>query len=110
MTIKRNFLIIVIAALLICFAVIFFNYKQHEGKIHLVSVPMKTSYGWGYKIMADDRIYIQQDYIPAISGKKGFRTEVEAEKVGNLVVQRIATNQQPIITLADLNELQISYK
>lgn len=71
----------------------------------------KTSNGWGYDIVKDDKVYIHQEIIPAIEGFKNFITKAEAEKVGSLVIQKIKQKKGgdlPQITIKELDSLQIS--
>ncbi len=71
----------------------------------------KTATGWGYEILKDDKVYIHQEIIPAIEGFKSFITKEEAEKVGNLVIQKIKNKQGgglPQITNEEIDSLQIS--
>jgi hypothetical protein len=111
MTIKRKYEIIGITALLICFAVIFFNrQKNHERKIFVHAVPVQTAYGWGYNIMAGEKIFIKQEFMPAIPGKQGFKSADDAQLVGNLVVKRISSNQVFTITPRDLDSLGVIKK
>ncbi len=113
MTIKTKYSLIGITALLISFAVIFFSRPKgdsHEGKIYLHAVPFQTASGWGYSVLAGEKIYIKQEFIPAISGKHYFQTEADAAKVGNLVVKRVSSNLQPTITPQDLTDLGIIIK
>jgi hypothetical protein len=109
MTTKR-YLIIIITALLACSAVIFFVRRDHADKVFLKAVPVKTAFGWGYNIMADDKIYIHQDYIPAIPGKQGFKSPEDALLVGKRVIRKISRNEVPAITEKDLVELGILKK
>ncbi len=106
----KKYLILFITALLICSAVIFFIQHEHAGKVFLKAVPVKTASGWGYNIMADDKIYIHQDYIPAVAGKEGFKTQEDALLVGKRVVEKISRNELPAITQKDLEELGILKK
>jgi hypothetical protein len=125
---KKKYLILIITALLVCCAVIFFvrqeqAYKkdqadkkeqavknQQAGKIFLKAVPFQTAYGWGYNIMADNKIFIHQDYIPYVSGKQGFKTREDALLVGNRVIQKISKDELPTINQKDLNDLGIFKK
>ena len=109
MTTKR-YQIIIITALLACSAVIFFVRRGHADKVFLKAVPVKTSFGWGYNIMADDKIYIHQDYMPAVPGKQGFKSSADALLVGKRVIQKITRNEIPAITEKDLAELGILKK
>ena len=63
--------------------------------------------GFGYKIYEGDRPIIYQPFIPEVSGKKSFRTQKEAENVGNLVLQRISNKENFSISKNDLRQLDI---
>jgi len=68
---------------------------------------LKTSTGWGYTITKDDKIIIKQTVIPVISDNKSFKTEDEALKVGNLVLQKLQHDLSPTVTKKDLFLLAI---
>ena len=106
MTIRKTYSLIAITALLISFAVIFFNkYKKHDQKVFIYAEPVQTVYGWGYNIVAGDKVHIKQEYMPAISGKHGFKSAADALLVGNLVVKKITENKMPTITIHELDSL-----
>jgi len=69
--------------------------------------PLKTESGWGYIITKDEKIIIKQTFIPVISENKSFKTENEALKVGNLVLQKLKDDLSPTITKKDLFLLAI---
>jgi Domain of unknown function (DUF4907) len=111
MTIRNKYSLIGITALLICFAVIFFSrHKTQEGKVFLHAEAVQTVYGWGYNVLADQRIYIKQEFVPGIPGKQGFKSADDALMVGNLVIKKISSNQPPVITTRDLDSLGIVKK
>ena len=105
----KKYLILGITALLIGSAVIFLIHQRnsHAGMVYVKVVAVKTPLGWGYDIMAGDKIYIHQDYIPAIAGKQAFKTREDALRVGRCVIEKISRNQIPAITRKDLVELGI---
>ena len=106
MTIRKTYSLIAIAALLICFAVIFFSrYKERSQKVFIYAEPTQTVYGWGYNIIASDKVHIKQEYMPAVPGKRGFKTATDAMMVGNLVVKKITENKMPTITLHELDSM-----
>ena len=109
MTIRNKFSIIGITALLIGFAVIFFSRQNNQdGKVFIHAVPVQTVDGWGYHIMADEKIYISQEFIPGMTGKQGFKTSKDAMLVGDLVVKRIGAGLPPVITIKDLSDLGLA--
>ena len=111
MNIRNKFSIIGITALLVCFAVIFFSkQKSQETKVFLHAEAVQTAYGWGYNVLANQKIYIKQEFIPGLPGKQGFKSADDALRVGNLVVKKISTNQLPTITARDLEDLGVFKK
>jgi hypothetical protein len=109
MTTRRKYILTGITAVLMCIAVIFFSKSSHKGQVYLQTQTFKTADGWGYSIMAGNKVFIRQENIPAIAGKHSFTSEAEAARVGDLVRQRIGANQQPAITIQDLEKLGIKY-
>lgn len=67
----------------------------------------QTDKGWGYSILVDNKLYIQQDIIPAITGNQGFATKDDATKVAKLVLKKMAADEKPIVTKEDLKQLGI---
>lgn len=106
MTIRRTYSLIAIAALLVCFAVIFFyRHNPQDKEVFIYAEPFRTEYGWGYNILADGKVHIKQQFMPAVPGKRGFKSEADALMVGNLVVKKIMANQQPTITFRELDSM-----
>jgi Domain of unknown function (DUF4907) len=108
MTIRNTYSLIAIAALLICIAVIFFN--KHKGgaeKMLIYAEPVQTVYGWGYNIITDGKVQIKQEYIPAVPGKKGFKSASDAMLAGNLAVKKMSLGQWPTITFHELDSLGV---
>lgn len=68
----------------------------------------KVNAGWGYTIEIKNKIIIKQTVIPTISNKRSFKTEADALKVGNLVLDRIKQNLSPTVAKKDLILLEIS--
>ena len=105
MTIRKTYSLIAIAALLVCFAVIFFIRFRDRDKIFIYAEPVQTVYGWGYNIIAGGKIHIKQEYMPAVPGKHGFKSAADAMMVGNLVVKKITGNKMPSISLHELDSM-----
>src|ERR1700759_2043221 len=106
MTIRKTYSFIAIAALLVSFAVIFFiKYQERNQKVFIYAEPIQTVYGWGYNIIAADKVHIKQEYMPAVPGKRGFKSAADAMMVGNLVVRKITENRMPSITLHELDSM-----
>jgi Domain of unknown function (DUF4907) len=106
MTIRRTYSLIAIAALLVCFAVIFFyNRRPGEKQVYIYAEPFRSGTGWGYNVLADGKVHIHQPFIPAVPGRQEFKTEEDALKVGRLVVKKITENRSPTVTLLELDSM-----
>jgi hypothetical protein len=76
--------------------------KDDSSGIKLKS--FQTEKGWGYSISIQNKQCIYQPFIPILEAQKGFSSKESAEKIGQLVVDRLKNNQSPAITSADLKQ------
>ncbi len=66
---------------------------------------------FGYEIIVNERTYIRQPSIPSLPGNMGFSNEENAQKVSDLVVQKIRRQEiPPKITIQDLKRLGVVNK
>lgn len=65
--------------------------------------------GFGYAISSNAKTIIRQEQIPGIQETKPFCTKHEAKKTANLVRHKILKQENPRITLEELNTLEINY-
>lgn len=79
--------------------------KAPKKKISFSARVYEGSAGWGYDILADDSLFIHQEYIPVIAGKKGFDKKDEAKQAAKLVLQKLQQNQLPTLTTFDLKQI-----
>ena len=56
---------------------------------------IQTENGWGYQIFKGKKLLINQPTIPAVQGNQSFSSELDAIKVGELVVNKLLQNQFP---------------
>jgi hypothetical protein len=69
-----------------------------------------SSDAWGYEILIDKKVYIHQEYIPALEGRQPFKSKRDALKVGRAVMLKIKNEKSPtlskeeVLTLLDLKE------
>lgn len=88
------------------------NKNINSGKdkmLHIEPSVFKTSSGWGYDILVDHKIFIHQEYIPSIKGKKYFISKEDALKMAGLIIEKILKTGHPAINQNDLAALKISY-
>lgn len=65
--------------------------------------------GWYYSIYYGGKLLIRQDFIPGIPQKKAFAKRSDAEKIGNLVAERLKMGEPPTVSTADLKKYGISF-
>jgi hypothetical protein len=100
---------------LFVFAVVFFiiteyssKNQQRPGQIKISLKTFRTDLGWGYDICTNDTIFIHQEFIPAIEGRKGFVTEDEAKTIGNLAISKMKNKGIPMILLSEIDSCKIT--
>lgn len=91
-------------------AIAVIGYKQVEKirnkGLSLEVVQVKN--GYGYQIFKGKKLYINQEQIPAIDHRETFKTEDDAEKVGNLILQKLEKGQSPTVTAKQVNQVLTS--
>jgi hypothetical protein len=100
------------AYLLLLFSVIFFIYQKLIKENQSLQVKaFNTHMGWGYDIYKNDKLYIHQEIIPAIEGRKNFTSKDEAMRLGELVARKIKQGKGgglPQISIEEIDSLKIT--
>ena len=64
--------------------------------------------GWGYQILNNGDLYINQPHIPAIPGKEGFLDEAKAIKTAKYIINKLENNIfPPTISVDELDSLAV---
>lgn len=64
--------------------------------------------GWGYDILENETVLIHQPHIPAIQGNRGFKSEYDAERVAEKVIEKLDHNiLPPRLSVEELKELGV---
>ncbi len=82
--------------------------KQSNNDITL-HVSKQENY-WIYEIKRNDKLFIRQEYIPAVSGQQRFKTKNEAESIGEIVLEKLSNKKNPSITIDDLKTNDITFE
>lgn len=83
------------------------NTKSTEPVYEVLAVEV-TGSGWGYQILRDGKLIIDQQQIPAIQGNQSFSTEEDAHKTGELALKKIkGQNFPPTISIQELDSLGV---
>lgn len=83
---------------------------SQKTKSNLQGTAYAVGNGFGYKIMVDGKLYINQKSIPSLPGMKPFCDSTDAQNVCNKVLEKMADGQTPFITPAELKELNVKTK
>jgi hypothetical protein len=66
---------------------------------------------FGYYIMVDGKMYIEQKTIPALQGIHGFASKEDAEKIAKLVIEKMKKGEiPPQVTEEELRNLKVAIK
>ncbi|MEO9894121.1 DUF4907 domain-containing protein [Aurantibacter sp.] len=82
--------------------------KNQGSKFELSSEVYSTNDGFGYRILNDKKVLIQQSNIPAIQGEHPFSSRLDAEKAADLVIRKILKRENPVVSILELKKLDIS--
>jgi len=103
--IKKYWIYILFAISVVVFAIT--QYQKHQKNRIVAKAKQLNTGGWGYDIYVKDSVYISQDIIPSVAGRKVFASEKDALKVGELMVAKMKNNLRPVITDFELDSLKI---
>lgn len=82
--------------------------SEKSNKIETRIFRNNESNSFGYDIIVEGRVYVHQPNIPARAGNNGFVSEVQAEKVAQLVLNKIKMNiLPPTVSVDELDSLDI---
>ncbi len=63
---------------------------------------------WGYQILNNGNLYINQPYIPAVAGNQGFKSEADASVTAAHVIHKLKAGfMPPSITVEELDSLKV---
>ena len=92
---KNKFIVILL------FEVLLFSSCGKEQQKFSVKT-FETQCGWGYSIFENDKLIIRQQYIPSIREQKSFKSEQEALKIGDFVIEKLKQHKSPSLTSAEV--------
>jgi hypothetical protein len=81
------------------------TYTHTKLSYKIIEAANKT---FGYDIYADDKLMIHQKSIPAMPGNDGFKTKADAEKVAQLVIEKIKKGEMPpTVSVEEMKKLKV---
>lgn len=86
-----------------------FNSKEaKKGRLEVQTYRYRS--GFGYKILLEEKVLIQQNHIPSLETNQSFCSRGQAERVASFVVSKLERGANPAISYSELKELQIIFK
>ena len=88
----------------------YINHRRTKWKKEHLFIELRaiqTPKGWGYDILTDGKVFIHQDFIPAVPGQRAFRTREDALTVGKKVYERVMAGKQPMVTAEEVKGMGI---
>lgn len=64
--------------------------------------------GYGYRLWSKNRLLVQQEVIPAVSGIRPFASFGDAQKVADLVIHKMELGEDPRVRKEELEQLHIN--
>jgi len=65
-------------------------------------------YGWGYQILNNDKLYINQPHIPSMQGNMGFKSKENALTTADYIIHKLENNIfPPTISPQELDSLGV---
>jgi hypothetical protein len=104
--ISLTILIVIVPVVLLTFLL---PEKEQKTQSKLNTQTFKTNSGWGYNVLINNKIYIHQEFIPAVKGNQAFKSKKDAEKVANLVIIKMKKGVLPSIKKNELDSLKVGY-
>lgn len=81
----------------------------HQKKQTVIKVTQQTT-GFGYQIIRQEKVLINQPFIPAVQGQQTFKDSLQALRTAQLVVKKIERNVFPQVSLHELDSMKIDYE
>lgn len=79
-----------------------------EVSLQLTTEVINVKGGYGYTILYNDKVIIQQEHIPVVSGSKVFCSKEDALKTAGLVKSKLLKTGVPTISLKELDSINVS--
>jgi hypothetical protein len=95
----RNKRIAAIILILTVFGAGIFLYNNRQNYSAHVFI---SGNGWGYNILKGKKTIIHQPFIPCLAGNLTFEDKTTAQRIGNLVVEKLKKKQSPRVSKVEL--------
>ena len=81
---------------------------EASSDVYSVKTQFTPEHGWGYQILNNGDLYINQPHIPAVAGNKGFDSKDNAIKTAEYIVFKLENDMfPPTISPQELDSLGV---
>jgi hypothetical protein len=102
MTIKHHHTIIAGAVIISIILPLLLLNHQEKGIRYTI---FPTDGGWGYDIVIDKRLFIHQEFIPCLPGKRAFLEKKRARRAAEIIINKMKRKQLPTITKFEIDQV-----
>ena len=102
-TSRHNIIVLSVAAV-ICMG-IFFIGRPHATRQKFSSRVFRVAEKWGYEILVNDSVFIRQESIPAMNGRKGFDSPEQATQTAALIINKMESGRAPTVTTFEIQQI-----
>jgi len=88
--------------------------KEKPKAVHIESdsfskkATFSPEFGWGYQILNNDKLYINQPHIPSVEGNMGFKSKENALTTADYIIHKLENNIfPPTISPQELDSLNV---
>lgn len=93
--------------LTLCFGWMVYQTESNREENEAQAQVFRVDSGYGYRIITKQGILIEQPFIPGVQGKVPFSSEEEAQKVAELVVDKLRNREVPTVLYKELEKLEV---
>jgi hypothetical protein len=81
---------------------------QELSDVYSLEATFSPEFGWGYQILNNGKLYINQPHIPSIQGNIGFDSKDNAIKTGEYIINKLENNIfPPTVSPEELDSLGV---
>lgn len=81
---------------------------EASSDVYSVKTQFTPEHGWGYQILNNGDLYINQPHIPAVSGNKGFDSEAKATTTADFILYKLNNGLfPPTVSQEELDSLGV---
>ena len=104
MATKRHNIIVITVSAIIAISILLVP-SAIAKKSHYEIRVYRVTNGWGYDILAEQKLLIRQESIPVIQTNRSFPGKEQAERTAQLVVNKLESHLHPALTKSEIEKI-----